>query len=203
MQELNIWLTALDASIKAALIGLVGVVITAVIALIVVWAQNRMAKRAIWVQERTAFLQLIDRRAAWLDRYNNAILTFLREHSSSDDVGENRLERLRESRAFKEIIDCHRSAPWLFGNEVKKSLDRAFAILNSYTEKVAEFRAQKPVIRALKHEDRKAAMTSLKILMDDLRHGQSAILTAQKNVEHDLRLYLFVGDIRHRKPMKM
>jgi len=71
LSNLSNWDTAQAEPVRIAVIGgvvaLWGSLFAGAVSIMVAWAQGRIARRAVEAQERTIYLALIERRAAWLD----------------------------------------------------------------------------------------------------------------------------------------
>jgi hypothetical protein len=70
LNNLNNWFVSLDDTLTVGVLGaaatLVGALVAGTVALLVVWAQNRISRQGILAQERNLYLSLIERRAVWL-----------------------------------------------------------------------------------------------------------------------------------------
>lgn len=193
LQTFNNWWRALEDSIQVALLGVGGTILAAILAgvmaLIVVWAQNRMARRAIEVQERTAYLTLIERRAKWLDDALVAWNGWIAEQEALIEALVHHGE-VPESPGLRGIAHTRRQARWLFGPEMDAQLEQLELAVRDYSQKRFAFRE----IGMLTPDERQRTDTQKR----EAEYSQSLIrmMALLASLSHHVRPYLFVGDIK-------
>lgn len=187
------WWAALDSTIQVALLGLGGTllaaILAAIVALLVVWAQNRMAARAIQVQERTVYLTLIERRAAWLDDALSGWNAWLSEQEARiESIIHN--DEVPESPGLRALGHVRRQARWLFGPEIDLHLEQLELAARDYSQKRLAVRE----IGMLAPEERER--TDMQKREAEFAQSLSRVMALQANLSNKIRPYLFVGDIK-------
>ncbi len=193
LETFNRWWKVLDDPIQASLLGVGATILAAifagVVALIVVWAQNRMARRAIEVQERTVYLTLIERRAKWLDDALAAWNDWIAEQEALvEALVQN--DEVPDSLGLRGIAHTRRQARWLFGPEIDVQLEQLELAVRNYSQKRLAFRE----IGMLAPDERQRTDTQQR----EAEYSQSLIrvIALQASLSHHIRPYLFVGDIK-------
>lgn len=193
LSDFSIWYTAQAEPVRIAVIGgiiaLWGSFLAGAVSVMVAWVQGRIAHRAVEAQERTIYLSLIERRAAWLDY---AITTW----SAWIDQQEHRIEAivtnqpLPTDEPLQAIGNCRREARWLFGPEVDAFLEQLEVAVRHYSANrmaVRELGMMEPAERRVVdgHEQEQAFHQSL-----------TRMTTLRADISDKTRPYLYVGDIR-------
>ncbi len=193
LSDFSIWYTAQAEPVRIAVIGgiiaLWGSFLAGAVSVMVAWVQGRIAHRAVEAQERTIYLSLIERRAAWLDY---AITTW----SAWIDQQEHRIEAivtnqpLPTDEPLRAIGNCRREARWLFGPEVDAFLEQLEVAVRHYS-------ANRMAVREL------GMMESAKRRIVDGHEQEQAfnlslmrMTTLRADISDKTRPYLYVGDIR-------
>jgi hypothetical protein len=193
LETFNSWWKALEDPIQVALLGvgatILAAIFTGVVALIVVWAQNRMTRRAIEVQERTVYLTLIERRAKWLDDALGAWNGWIAEQEALVEALVHN-DEVPESPGLRGIAHTRRQARWLFGPEIDVQLEQLELAVRDYSQKRLAFRE----IGMLAPDERRRTDTQKR----EAEYSQSLtrMMALQASLSHLIRPYLFVGDIK-------
>lgn len=193
VQRFSIWWTPLDHTIQVALLGVAGTILAAIfagiVALIVVWAQNRMARRAIKAQERTIYLTLIERRAKWLDDALTAWNAWIGEQKTRiEAIILN--DEVPDSIGLRGIANTRRQARWLFGPEIDAHLESMETAVRDYSQKRLAMRE----LGMMTPEERQEADTSKR--EGEFSRSLARVMALQATLSHLTRPYLFVGDIK-------
>lgn len=193
LSDFSIWYIAQAEPVRIAVIGgviaLWGSLFAGAVSVMVAWVQGRIARRAVEAQERTIYLSLIERRAAWLDY---AITTW----SAWIDQQEHRIEaivtnqQLPTDAPLRAIGNCRREARWLFGPEVDAFLEQLEVAVRHYSANrmaMRELGLMEPAERRKvdSHEREQAFQQSL-----------TQMMTLRADISDKTRPYLYVGDIR-------
>jgi len=191
---------ALDRTIQVALLGVGGTILAAffagVVALIVVWAQNRIAHRAVQAQERTAYLSLIERRARWLDDALAAWDAWASEQETRiEKIVRN--DEMPNAEGLKAIGHIRRQALWLFGPEIDGHLEELETAVREYAQKRLAMRQ----VGMLTPEERREA--GIERPHTDFIEALGKVMDLQSALSHRIRPYLFVGDIKAKALMPL
>lgn len=193
LERFDSWWRALDDPIQVGLLGVGATILAAifagVVAWTVVWAQNRMAKRAIEVQERTVYLSLIERRAKWLDDALSAWNGWIAEQEAQVEALVHN-DEVPESPELRGIAHTRRQARWLFGPEIDVQLEQLERAVRDYSHKRLALRE----IGMLAPDERQRTDTQKR----EAEYSKSLIrmMALQASLSDHIRPYLFVGDIK-------
>lgn len=197
MNDINTWYSELSEPMRIAVIGgfatLLAAVFAGLVSLLVMWVQGKMARRAVEAQERTIFLDLIERRANWFDE--------AQELWAQWTVDQDRhVETILQSQIpdtgmiMPWMAYSRRQAMWLFGPEVIHHLDKLEASVGRYGERRLRIRE----VGQMDEVERR----TVDVLERQLDHVKALdeVMALKEGLGDVLIPYLYVGDIRAHMP---